>query len=104
MGDETVSRGGKHPTRGASPSAREQDHAVPDGESGERLVASTEFASYALHDPLGCEIGKVEKVFVNDRGETEYVTVKIGPFRRKTTLIPVQSVRVDGGQQALILQ
>ena len=99
MGNEAASRGGKH-------SAREQepDHEVPDGASGERLVASMEFASYALHDPLGCEIGKVEKAFVNDRGETEYVTVKIGPFGRKTTLIPVGSVVVDGGQQALILQ
>ncbi len=105
MRNEATSHGGGHP-RGAFPPAKEQEpgHAVPDSESGKQLVASTEFASYALQDPLGCEIGKVEKVFVNGRGEPEYVAVKIGLFRRKTTLIPVESVSVDGGRQALILQ
>lgn len=96
---------GMHPW-GAFPPVKEQEphHAVPEGESGGRLVASTEFASYALQDPLGCEIGKVEKVPINGRGEPEYVAVKIGVFRRKTTLIPVESISVDGGRQALILQ
>ena len=105
LGNETTSRGGKHPRVVFPPAKeREPDHAAPEGESGKELVASTEFASYALQDPLGCEIGKVEKVFVNDRGEPEYVAVKTGLFKRKTTLIPVESVSVNGGRQALILQ
>ncbi len=106
MRNEATSRGGEHP-KGAFPPAKERGpgHAVLDGESGERLATSTEFASYALHDPVGCEIGKVEKVLVNHDGGPEYVAVKIGSiWQKKTVLIPVESVSVDGGRQALILQ
>jgi hypothetical protein len=100
--NEATSRGGEHD----SPPTREQGSgfAVLDDEFGERFAASTEYASYALHDPLGQEIGKVEKVFVNGRGEPEYVSVKIGLFGRKTSLIPVEFVSVDGGRQVLILE
>lgn len=45
-------------------------------EPGYRLAASTEYATYALHDPLGQEIGKIEKLLVDDRGELKYVVVK----------------------------
>ncbi len=105
MRDGATSRGGEH-LKGAFPCAKEQGpgYAVLDSESGERLATSTEFASYALHDPLGCEIGKVEKVLVNEDGGPEYVAVKIGPIWKKIVLIPVESVSVDGGRQALILQ
>ncbi|MBA3424053.1 MAG: PRC-barrel domain-containing protein [Rubrobacter sp.] len=106
MRNEATSRGGDH-RRGDPPPAKEQGFgpAVLDDESGERLVTSTEFASYALHDPVGCEIGKVEKVLVNEDGGPEYVAVKIGSiWQKKTVLIPVESVSVDGGRQALILQ
>jgi len=83
----------------------ESGYEVLNEESGERFTTATEYAGYALHDPLGREIGKVEKVFVNGNGGPEYVAVKVGSFwRRKTVLIPVQSVAVDGGQQALVLQ
>lgn len=74
------------------------------GESGERFVAPAGFAGYALRDPLGREIGKIEKLFVNGRGEPEYVVVKIGFFRRKTVLIPVEAVSVDDEQRALVLR
>ncbi len=74
------------------------------GESGERFVAPAGFAGYALHDPLGREIGKIEKLFVNGRGEPEYVVVKIGSFRRKTVLIPVEAVSVDDERRALVLR
>ena len=94
--NETTSRGGKHPLVAFPPAKeREPGHAVPDGESGERLAASTEVASYALQDPVGCEFG---------RGEPECVAVKIGLFKRKTAPLPVESVSVNGGRQALILQ
>lgn len=75
-----------------------------DDESGERFATSTGFAGYALRDPIGREIGTVEEVFVNGRGRPEYVAVKIGSvWRKKTVLIPVETVCVDGGQQALVL-
>lgn len=106
MTHETTSRGGERP-EGDSPPARGQrpGFALLDDESGERFAASKEFASYALHDPVGREVGKIEKIFVNDDGSPEYVEVKIGSlWWRKTVLIPVESVSVDGGRQAIILQ
>lgn len=105
MRNEAVHHGGEHP-EGAFPPVRERGpgYAVLDSESGESFATSTEYATYALQDPLGREIGKVEKVFVNGRGEPEYVAGKIGfLWRKKTVLIPVESVSVDGGRQALIL-
>ena len=94
MRNETTPHGG----------AQGPGFAVLDDEFGERFTTSTEYASYALRDPLGREIGKIEKLLLNGRGEPEYVAVKIGLFGRKTALIPVESVSVDGGQQALTLQ
>lgn len=105
MRNEAVSHGGEHP-KDDFPPVRDlgPGYAVLDDESGKRFAASTDFAGYALHDPLGREIGKVEKVLVNGDGGPEYVAVKIGPFwRKKTVLIPVESVSMDGGRQALIL-
>lgn len=106
MAHETTSRGGERP-EGDSPPAREHKpgFAVLDDESGERFATSEEFASYALHDPLGREVGKIEKIFVNDDGGPEYVEVEIGSFWwKKTVLIPVEFVSVDGGRQAIILR
>ena len=104
MAHETTSRGGGRP-RGDSPPARGQGFAVLDDESGERFATSKEFASYALHDPVGREVGKIEQIFVNDDGGPEYVEVKIGTlWRKRTVLIPVESVYLDGGQQAIVLR
>ncbi len=102
---ETTSRGGVH-AKSDAPTAdgKRQGFAVLDDESGERFAASKEFASYALHDPVGCEVGKIEKIFVNADGGPEYVEVKIGSLWRRTVLIPVESVYLDGGRQAIILQ
>ena len=102
--NEATSRGGEHHGDDSLPvGERESGFAVLDDEFGERFATSTEYAGYALHDPEGREIGKIEKLLVNGRGEPEYVAVKTGLFERRTVLIPVESVSVDGGQQALIL-
>ncbi len=83
---------------------RGSDYAVA-GESSERLARQTGFVGYALQDPLGHEIGKVEKIFVNGRGEPEYGAVKIASlWRRKSVLIPVQSTSLDDERRALVLQ
>ncbi len=78
-------------------------YAVLDDESGERFVSPAEFAGYALLDPLGREIGKVEKLVVNGSGKAEYVAVKVGFFPRKTLLIPVETVSVEDGRRTVAL-
>lgn len=106
MTHETTSRGGERPEGGSPPTRGQRtDFTVLDDESGERFATSKEFASYALHDPLGREVGKIEKIFINDDGGPEYVEVKIGSlWRKRTVLIPVESVCVDGGQQAISMR
>lgn len=83
MANGTTSYGGE-PLKADSPPVGESGsvYAVP-GESGEGFATQTGFVGYALHDPLGRKIGKVEKIFVNGRGEPEYVAVKIASLWRK---------------------
>ncbi|MBA2617027.1 MAG: hypothetical protein H0U91_02505 [Rubrobacter sp.] len=105
MAHEATSHGGDY-RKGDSPPVRRQEpgYAVLDDESGERFVSPAEFAGYALQDPLGCEIGKVEKLFVNGKGGAEYVAVKVGFFLRKILLIPVESVSADDERRILTLR
>jgi hypothetical protein len=66
--------------------------------------AAEAYAGYAVCDPRGRRIGRIKRVFVNGRGEPEYIGVKIGLFGFKTILLPVQSVAADEERRALSLQ
>jgi anti-anti-sigma factor len=63
-----------------------------------------EYAGYTVCDPQGHKIGRAEKLFLNGRGEPEYIRVKAGLFGFKTILIPVQTVTADEERRALVLQ
>ena len=63
-----------------------------------------EYAGYTVCDPRGHRIGRAEELFLNGRGEPEYIRVKTGLFGFKTILIPVQSVTADGERRTLVLQ
>src|SRR3712207_3793306 len=63
-----------------------------------------EYAGYTVCDPRGRKIGRAEKLFLNGRGEPEYIRVKAGLFGFKTILIPVQTVTADEERLALVLQ
>ena len=62
------------------------------------------YVGYAVCDPRGRRIGRTTRVFVNGRGEPEYIGVKMGLFGFKTVLLPVQSVAADEERRALSLQ
>ena len=70
----------------------------------ERFEAPERYAGYTVRDPLGRKIGNLEELFVNARQEPEYASVRIGLLEFRTVLIPVQSVAVDEGRRALVLQ
>jgi hypothetical protein len=72
--------------------------------SSANSAASVRGAGYAVYDPLGQKIGSAEKVFVNWNEEPEYVRVRIGLFRRKSVLIPVQFAEVDDARRILVLK
>jgi hypothetical protein len=76
--------------------------AVSLGETGGSIRSPEEYAGYSVCDPRGQKIGRAERLFVNGRGEPEYIRVKTGLF--KTVLIPVQTVAADEERRALVLQ
>ena len=63
-----------------------------------------EYAGYTVCDPRGQKIGRAEEFFLNGSGEPEYIRVKMGFFRLKTVLIPVQAIAADEERRALVLQ
>ena len=80
------------------------DKAANGRKPGDRIEAAEECAGYELQDPLGRKIGNVGKLFVNRRGEPEYIRVKMGLLGLKSALIYVQFVEVQREQRIIVLQ
>ena len=78
--------------------------AVGSRERGGSILTTEEYAGYTVCDPQGQRIGRTERIFLNGRGEPEYIKVKMGLFRFKSVLLPVQSVAADEEQRILKLQ
>ena len=78
--------------------------AVSREEPGGSTGSFEDYAGYAVCDPQGHKIGRAQKIFLNGRGEPEYIRVKMGLFRTKAVLIPVQTVAADEERRALVLQ
>lgn len=58
-------------------------------------MGSRSCAGYALLDPLGQPLGRVERVFCDRDGGPRYVRVKAGLFGNRLVLIPVVDVTLD---------
>ena len=67
--------------------------------------ASRRLAGYALLDPLGRRIGRVESVFAGTHGGAEYVSARIGRFGLGgSVLIPLCGApEVDEGRRVVVL-
>lgn len=78
--------------------------AVDYEETGVGSGTPKEYAGYAIRDPRGRKVGGVEKVFVSEDGEPQYIEMKMGLFGLKSVLLPVQSVAVDRERRALVLE
>jgi hypothetical protein len=78
--------------------------AVSREEPGGSTGTLEDYAGYAVCDPRGHKIGRAQKIFLNGRGEPEYIKVKMGLFGIKAVLIPVQTVAADEDRRALVLQ
>jgi sporulation protein YlmC with PRC-barrel domain len=53
------------------------------------------YEGYKVYDNAGDRIGKVDDLFVDDAAREEYIGVKMGFFGLKSTLIPMDVVRVN---------
>src|SRR5919205_1175949 len=62
-------------------------------ERSDRFTAVEDrFAGYAVYDPAGEKIGKVDDLFVDQSDEPEYLGVKMGFLGTRSTLIPWDAV------------
>ena len=68
------------------------------------VYAAGRFTNYAVYDPLGRKVGRVEKLFVDGGGEAKHVEVRMGIFRLRLVLVPVKGVTVDEQLQAVLLR
>src|SRR5918997_2790976 len=59
------------------------------------------YEGYTVYDNRGEKIGKVDDLFIDETDREEYVGVKMGFFGRKSTLIPMDIVRVKEPDRAL---
>ena len=59
------------------------------------------YEGYAVYDNRGEKIGKVDDLFIDEADQEEYIGVKMGFLGRKSTLIPMDIVRVNEADRAL---
>ncbi|HEV3476463.1 MAG TPA: PRC-barrel domain-containing protein [Rubrobacteraceae bacterium] len=70
--------------------------------SEERLRELEEkYEGYTVYDNRGEKIGKVDDLFIDDADREEYIGVKMGFLGRKSTLIPMDIVRVNEADRAI---
>lgn len=64
--------------------------------SEERLRELEEkYENYKVYDNQGSRIGKVDDLFIDEADNEEYIGVKLGFFGMRSTLIPMEIVRVN---------
>ena len=59
------------------------------------------YEDYKVYDNQGEKIGKVDDLFVDEPDREEYIGVKMGFFGMKSTLIPMDLVRVNEGERSI---
>jgi len=59
------------------------------------------YEDYKVYDNRGEKIGKVDDLFVDETDREEYIGVKMGFFGLKSTLIPMDIVRVNEGDRSI---
>ena len=70
--------------------------------SEERLRELEEkYEGYRVYDNRGEKIGKVDDLFIDESDREEYIGVKMGFLGRKSTLIPMDIVRVNEADKAI---
>jgi hypothetical protein len=59
------------------------------------------YEGYEVYDNAGEKIGRVDDLFVDETDHEEYIGVKMGFFGLRSTLIPMEVVRVDEREQIM---
>jgi uncharacterized protein (TIGR02271 family) len=69
--------------------------------SDEFMELEEQYSGYEVYDRDGEKIGKVDDLFVDENDNLEYIGVKMGFLGMKSTLIPIDMVRVDEGDSRI---
>ena len=59
------------------------------------------YGEYTVYDQHYEKVGKVDDIFVDEKDEPEYIGVKMGFLGTKSTLIPIELVRVNDRRKLL---
>ena len=59
------------------------------------------YENYKVYDNQGQKIGKVDDLFIDEKDREEYIGVKLGLLGMKSTLIPMEIVRVNEGDRSI---
>lgn len=59
------------------------------------------YENYTVYDNQGSKIGKVDDLFVDEADREEYIGVKLGLLGRKSTLIPMEIIRVNESERSV---
>ena len=59
------------------------------------------YENYKVYDNQGQKIGKVDDLFVDEADREEYIGVKLGLLGMKSTLIPMEIVRVNESERSI---
>src|ERR687890_907460 len=59
------------------------------------------YEDYKVYDNAGERIGRVDDLFVDEADHEEYIGVKMGFLGLKSTLIPMEIVRVNDADRAI---
>src|SRR5918998_1672682 len=85
-----------HPRRAGRDLTTQGGLSVANEERDDRFTAIEErYADYTVYDKHYEKIGKVDDLFVDENDRPEYVGVKMGLLGTRSTLIPIDIVRVN---------
>ena len=70
----------------------------------ERFDTPKQCAGYRVRDPRGRKVGRLKRLYLNERGGPEYAEVKVGFFGLRTVLIPLLTVTADAERRILVLE
>jgi PRC-barrel domain len=86
------------------PQTQTATRAAGDAWPFDRFETTKQCVGYRVRDPRGRKIGRLKRLYLNERGGPEYAEVKVGFFGLRTVLIPLLTVTADAERRILVLE
>jgi uncharacterized protein (TIGR02271 family) len=100
---ETTMGREREPATGSDRTARETGEvgAAAGAESG--VTPEERYANYEVYDQHGERIGPISDLFVDERGEPEYVGVEPGTITNRSVLVPAEVITIDDQLRRMVV-